>query len=166
MWVYADIGLVKYRYGYIIKSLPFVYFWCLLVFLRLNEVNEVVHGVPDVSRDVEVHQREAQALPDSPFGCRIMLIGAILSPMPLDLIDLLALDLRPPGRLPVGPLGEDVAELRVRELVDASFEAHGEVAPAVARGLEADRVDLPRSGLEALVRVLRRDAGGAAVLSR
>ena len=41
-----------------------------------------------------------------------------------------------PGGFAVRPLGEDVAELRVRELVDAALKAHAEVAPAVARGLE------------------------------
>lgn len=35
----------------------------LLVFLRLDEVHKVIHRMPDVSRDVQVHQREAQALP-------------------------------------------------------------------------------------------------------
>ena len=102
----------------------------LLVLLGLNEVHQVIHGVPDVSGDVQVHQGEAQALP---------------------------------GRLSVRSLGKDVPELGVRKLVDASLEAHAEVAPAVAGGLEADAVDLAAGGLEALVRVLRRDPRGAAV---
>ena len=61
--------------------------------------------------------------------------------------------------LPGGTLGEEVAELRVGELVDAAVRAHGEVPPDVRGGLELDPGDCSRGGLEALVGVLGSDAG-------
>ena len=36
--------------------------------------------------------------------------------------------------LAIGPLGEDVAELRIRELVDGPLQATAEVAPAITSG--------------------------------
>mmetsp|Transcript_92513 Transcript_92513/g.239531 ORF Transcript_92513/g.239531 Transcript_92513/m.239531 type:complete len:252 (+) Transcript_92513:3-758(+) len=54
---------------------------------------------------------------------------------------------------------EDVPELRVRVLVDTAVGSHAEVAPARDRALELDAVDLAAGGLEAVVRVLRRNAG-------
>mmetsp|Transcript_50411 Transcript_50411/g.82956 ORF Transcript_50411/g.82956 Transcript_50411/m.82956 type:complete len:350 (+) Transcript_50411:438-1487(+) len=84
----------------------------------------------DVSLNVQVHQREAQALARG---------------------------------LAIGPLGEDVAELRIRELVDGALQARAEVAPAITRGLESHAVDLAAGWLESLVRILRRDTRSAAV---
>ena len=59
---------------------------------------------------------------------------------------------------------KDVAELRVRELVDAAVRAHRKVAPDVARRLELDPFYTARRRLEALVGVLGRDARGDDVL--
>ena len=53
---------------------------------------------------------------------------------------------------------EDMAELRVGELVNTSIRTHRKVAPDVPRRLELDPFYTTRSRLEALVGVLRRDA--------
>mmetsp|Transcript_18949 Transcript_18949/g.55655 ORF Transcript_18949/g.55655 Transcript_18949/m.55655 type:complete len:1292 (+) Transcript_18949:3267-7142(+) len=59
-----------------------------------------------------------------------------------------------------GARGEEVAELRVGELVHAAVGRHRKVAPDVAGRLEVDALNLAGGGLEALVGVLRGDAGG------
>mmetsp|Transcript_37522 Transcript_37522/g.76970 ORF Transcript_37522/g.76970 Transcript_37522/m.76970 type:complete len:339 (+) Transcript_37522:4954-5970(+) len=53
-----------------------------------------------------------------------------------------------------------MSELRVSKLVDASVVADREVSPDRGARLELDAVNLSTSGLEALVRVLGRDACG------
>mmetsp|Transcript_76355 Transcript_76355/g.123458 ORF Transcript_76355/g.123458 Transcript_76355/m.123458 type:complete len:516 (-) Transcript_76355:1357-2904(-) len=97
----------------------------ILELVSLEQVNQVVYWVPDVTNDVDVFQREEQRLP------RLFAVGA---------------------------LGEDVPELRVCKLVNATFQPDAEVAPAVSRRLKPHAVDLAARWLEAFVRILRSDA--------
>ena len=62
--------------------------------------------------------------------------------------------------------GEAVAKLRVGKLVEAAGGADGEVAPHVARRAEVELLHRAARRLEALVRVLRRDAAGNDVARR
>ena len=62
--------------------------------------------------------------------------------------------------LPGGTLGEQMAELRIGKLVDATVGTDAEVAPNVRGRLELDALDGSRGGLESLVGILGGDAGG------
>ena len=62
--------------------------------------------------------------------------------------------------LPGGTLGEQMAELRIGKLVDATVGTDAEVSPNVRGRLELDPLDGARGGLESLVGVLGGDAGG------
>ena len=62
--------------------------------------------------------------------------------------------------LPGGSLGEQMAELRIGKLVDATVGTDAEVSPNVRGRLELDALDGARGGLEALVGILGGDTGG------
>eukprot|EP00600_Ochromonadales_sp_CCMP1393_P001884 CAMPEP_0174982698 /NCGR_PEP_ID=MMETSP0004_2-20121128/16673_1 /TAXON_ID=420556 /ORGANISM="Ochromonas sp., Strain CCMP1393" /LENGTH=118 /DNA_ID=CAMNT_0016234749 /DNA_START=457 /DNA_END=813 /DNA_ORIENTATION=+ len=57
-----------------------------------------------------------------------------------------------------------MTKLRVSELVNQSAVVHGEVAPHIDRGVELQLLDVSRSGLEASLGILGRDAHRDAVV--